>query len=134
MRRTHKHMAIVIDEYGGTAGLITLEDILEELVGEIEDEYDRTATVTTPSPEGVHVLDGLLRPDEVEEICGFKIPEGDYDTLAGFLLSRFDRIPKRGDHIAADKWEFKVISMVGRRISRVLAVAPSSPKKNEEPE
>ena len=131
MRRTLKHMAVVIDEYGGTAGIITLEDILEELVGDIEDEYDRAATVVTPSPEGVHVLDGLLRPDEVEEICGFAMPEGDYDTLAGFLLSIFDRIPKRGDHIAYDAWEFKVIQMEGRRIARVLAVAPSSPSGAE---
>jgi CBS domain containing-hemolysin-like protein len=130
MRRTPKHMAVVIDEYGGTAGIITLEDILEELVGDIEDEYDREATVITPSPEGVHVLDGLLRPDEVEELCGFETPEGDYDTLAGFLLSLFDRIPKRGDHIAHAGWEFKVIQMEGRRISRVLAVSP--PSRDEE--
>ena len=132
MRRTLKHMAVVIDEYGGTAGIITLEDILEELVGDIEDEYDRAATVVTPSPEGVHVLAGLLRPDEVEEICGFAIPEGDYDTLAGFLLSIFDRIPRRGDHIAYDAWEFKVIQMEGRRIARVLAVTPSNPSVAEE--
>ena len=132
MRRERKHMAIVIDEYGGTAGIITLEDILEELVGDIEDEYDRGAAIITPSPEGVYVMDGMLHPEEVEEATGFAMPEGDYDTLAGFLLALFDRIPRRGDHVAHDGWEFKVIHMEGRRIAKVLAVAPPTPADDDE--
>lgn len=127
MRRTRKHIAVIVDEHGGTAGLITIEDLLEEIVGDIEDEYDSklAAKVTTPIA-GTHVLSGLLHPDEVADICGFEIPEGDYDTLAGFLLSLFDRIPGPGDHVAYDGWEFKVRKMDRRRIDEVLAVAPAS--------
>ena len=130
MRREHRQMAIVIDEYGGTAGLITLEDLLEEIVGEIEDEYDlskQPLPILTSSPEGVHVLSGMLNPDEVKEQTGLDIPEGDYETLAGFLLSLYDRIPEPGAHTYYDGWEFKVVEMERRRIAKVLVVAPPPP-------
>ena len=123
MRRDRLQMCVVIDEFGGTAGMLTLEDLLEEIVGEIEDEYDPEDPSETDVPEGVHVLCGLLRPDEVEEKCGFEMPEGDFETLAGFLLDRFGRIPKPGDHISYEGWEFKVVAMDGKRIDQVLLVA-----------
>ncbi len=127
MRRERKQLAIVVDEYGGTAGIITLEDLLEEIVGDIEDEYDRaTAPRMTASPKGVHVVSGMLHPDEVEQGTGFYMPEGDYETLAGFLLTLFNRIPEQGDHISYDGWELKVVEMDGKRISKVLLVAPPS--------
>ena len=128
LRRERKQMAIVVDEYGGTAGLITIEDLIEEIVGEIEDEYDPdeiSTRVTTPL-EGTHVISGLLHPDEVEEMTGFEIPEGDYETLAGFLLSSFERVPQVGDQIAFNGWELKVVSMERNRISEVLLVSPPS--------
>ena len=125
MRRDRAHLVVVIDEYGGTAGILTLEDVLEEIVGDIEDEHDPAVTArTTAVPDGVHVLGGLLHPDEVQRACGFEMPEGDYDTLGGFLLERFGRVPKAGDHMAHEEWEFKVIGMDGRRIAEVLVIAP----------
>ncbi len=124
IKRTRKHLAVVIDEYGGTAGIITLEDVLEEVVGDIEDEYDPDqppAEFTSPS-EGIHVVSAMLHPDEVEEETGFEMPEGSYETLGGFLFYLFDRIPAVGDHVDFEGWEFKVVSMEGRRIDRVLMV------------
>lgn len=122
MRRERLQMTVVIDEFGGTAGILTLEDIMEEIVGEIEDEYDPTEPVSREVPEGVHLLGGLLRPDEVAEACGFEMPEGDYETLAGFLLDLFGRIPKVGDQLSYKDWEFKVTTMDGRRIEQVLLI------------
>jgi CBS domain containing-hemolysin-like protein len=126
MRRTRKQLAVVIDEYGGTSGIVTLEDLLEEIVGDIEDEYDEAPTTAplTSSFKGVHVVSGMLHPDELEDQTGFEMPEGDYETLAGFLLSIFERIPEQGDHIAHDDWEFKIVTMEGKRIARVLIASP----------
>jgi CBS domain containing-hemolysin-like protein len=133
MRRQRKHLAVVVDEYGGTAGLITLEDLLEEIVGEIEDEYDpqtTTSRLTSPT-RGIHVVDASLHPDEVWEQTGLEIPESEhYETLAGFLLWAFGHIPEQGEHVALGNWELKVTRVEGRRIAEVLVVAPPS----EEPE
>jgi CBS domain containing-hemolysin-like protein len=125
MRREHKHLVIVIDEFGGTAGIITIEDLLEEIVGEIEDEYDPSGPAqVTSTPAGVYVISGMLHPDEVEETIGFEMPEGDFETIGGFLLSLLGAIPRTGDHASYDGWEFKVVGMDGKRIDRILIVAP----------
>jgi CBS domain containing-hemolysin-like protein len=132
MRRERKPMAVVVDEYGGTAGIITLEDLLEEIVGDIEDEFDpKEARLTSPSP-GIHVLSGKLHRDEVEEACALQIPDGDYDTLAGFLLSLFDRIPEQGEHVSWEGWEFKITSMDRNRIAQVLVCAPGQSLEEEQ--
>ncbi|MGI8775682.1 MAG: hemolysin family protein [Actinomycetota bacterium] len=126
MRRERKQMAVVVDEYGGTAGIVTIEDILEEIVGEIEDEHDLHAVTRAEPGSGVHVVTGMLHRDEMAEQTGFHMPEGEFETLAGFLLSLFDRLPEPGDHAAYEKWEFKVVEMDRNRIARVLVVAPRS--------
>ena len=133
MRRERRHMAIVLDEYGGTAGVVTMEDLLEEIVGDIEDEHDQSsgARLTTPS-EGIHLLSGLLHRSEIEDATGFEMPEGHYETLAGFLLDRLERIPEAGEHVSYDGWEFKIVEMEGRRISQVLCVAPAAEPDEEE--
>lgn len=125
MRRDRAHMVVVLDEFGGTAGILTLEDVLEEIVGDIEDEHDPSAQ-TAPSivPDGVYIVPGLLHPDEVAQRCGFEMPEGDFETLGGFLLDEFGRIPTPGDQIERDGWEFKIKEMDGRRIAEVLVVRP----------
>lgn len=125
MLANREQVAIVVDEYGGTEGMLTLEDLLEELVGDIEDEHDPLDSTSVPDaslPAGVMILSGLLHPDEVEETCGFVVPEGDYETLGGFLFDLFGHIPKPGDQAAFDGWEFKVVRMEGNRIDQVLVV------------
>ena len=127
MRRERRQIAVVVDEFGGTAGIVTLEDILEEIVGDIEDEHDPSeaaAPAPAPDPGGVHVLSGLLHPDEVREACGLELPDGPYDTLAGFLLWRLDRIPEPGARVEHDGWRFEVTEMDRRRIATVVATAP----------
>ena len=133
MRRERKQLVVVVDEYGGTAGIVTLEDILEEIVGEIEDEYDPSAEAlyTVGVPEGVHVVSGLLHTDEVIGECAFEMPEGPYDTLGGFLYWLFNRIPNKGDHVSYDGWEFKVVEMEGHRIDKVLIVQPNGEEEDQ---
>jgi CBS domain containing-hemolysin-like protein len=133
MRRNRQHMVIVVDEYGGTAGIITLEDLLEEIVGEIEDEHDpdEGGSRLTRTPEGVHTVSGMLRRDELREQTGFELPDGDYETLAGFLLTLFDRVPRQGEHVSFAGWELKVVEMDRNRIARVLLVAPSEPDREQ---
>jgi CBS domain containing-hemolysin-like protein len=134
MRRERKHLAVVLDEFGGTAGVITIEDILEEIVGDIEDEYDpSTPAEVGQTPEGIHVIAGMLHPDEVEDAIGFEMPEGDYETIGGFIVSLLGHIPEVGEHVAYEGWEFKVVAMDGRRVDRILVVAPP-PKPTEEHE
>ncbi|MDF9810429.1 CBS domain containing-hemolysin-like protein [Aurantimicrobium minutum] len=112
-------MAIVVDEYGGTAGLATLEDLVEELVGEVADEHDRTRAGVVNSADYL-TFPGSLRPDELEERAGISVPEDDnYETVAGFVMSKLGRIPEQGDVVAVAEGEFKVVRMDGRRIDRL---------------
>ena len=96
MRRTSSHLAIVLDEYGGTAGIVTMEDLVEELVGDITDEYD-IVTEQPASARGEEVIDGLTTLDEFTERTGLVLPEGPYDTLAGYFMAQLGRLPSVGD-------------------------------------
>jgi CBS domain containing-hemolysin-like protein len=112
-------MAIVVDEYGGTAGIATLEDLVEELVGEVADEHDRTRAGVVSSADYL-TFPGSLRPDELEERAGITVPEDDnYETVAGFVMSQLGRIPEQGDVVTVSEGEFKVVRMDGRRIDRL---------------
>ncbi len=115
------HIAIVLDEYGGTAGLVTLEDLLEEIIGEISDPFDRGGPDIQPQPDGSSLLDGLMLIDEVNEHFGLSLENPNYDTIAGFILGRLNRIPKVGDviEIPEQSLSLKVISMDHLRIAQV---------------
>ena len=132
-------VAIVLDEYGGTDGVVTIEDLVEELVGEIADEHDMVgsglaaialgeggaAEVTAPGGDLRWLVDGVLREDELIEVTGFRLPEGPYETLAGFLLARLGHIPVPGETVRDQGWEFTVIEVDRRRIEQVRVVAPA---------
>ncbi|CAM04968.1 magnesium and cobalt efflux protein CorC [Saccharopolyspora erythraea NRRL 2338] len=120
MRRRGGHLAVVVDEYGGTAGIVTVEDLVEEVVGEIWDEYDTGVAPVRPSPEGSYELDGMLHRSEVEEHTGISLPDGPFDTLAGFVMAELGRMPAEGDAVEALGHRFTVRELDGRRIARVL--------------
>jgi CBS domain containing-hemolysin-like protein len=111
-------MAVVIDEYGGTAGIITIEDLLEEIFGEIEDEYD-VGTAPVAASNEVGILSGLLDRHDVAEHTGFEWPEGHYETLGGFLVAALGRFPEAGEIIHADGTTFQVLAMDGYRVDQV---------------
>ena len=128
MRRARQHLVIAIDEYGGTAGILTLEDVLEEIVGEIDDEYDLLTTrLPVDDGSGSYRLSGALHLDEVEETVGLVVPEGEYETLAGFVLDRFGRIPAVGDRFTFLDWELEVCELDRRRIAAVRLTPPETP-------
>jgi putative hemolysin len=113
------HMAIVVDEYGGTSGLVTLEDILEEIVGEIQDEFDTEAPRMESTPDG-YVVDGLVLLDEIATRLGVSLPQNESSTLGGFVIARLGRMARIGDSVALDGYSAKVIEMKGRRVSKLL--------------
>jgi CBS domain containing-hemolysin-like protein len=117
-------MAVVVDEHGGTAGILTLEDVLEEIVGEVDDEYDESIPLTAGVAPGIYLLAGTLHADEVEESCEFAMPDGDYETIAGFVLDQLGRIPATGDSFHYDGWSIQVAEMDQLRIASLRLVAP----------
>ncbi|MGK5737626.1 hemolysin family protein [Micromonospora sp. URMC 103] len=134
LRAAGADLAIVVDEYGGTDGLVTVEDLVEELVGEIADEFDPAAVVdagpvelTVPGGERTVLVDGVLRADELAERTGFRLPEGPYETLGGFLMARLGHIPVVGETVEAGRWEFTVVEVDRHRIEQVRVVRPEEP-------
>jgi CBS domain containing-hemolysin-like protein len=119
LRQRGYQMAIVLDEYGGTAGVATLEDLVEELIGEVADEHDRTRAGVVRSRNWL-TFPGMLRPDELRERADVTVPDdGPYETVAGFIMSELGRLAKTGDTVTIDAGEFRVERMDGRRIDRV---------------
>ena len=119
LRAKGLQLAIVVDEYGGTAGLATLEDLVEELVGELADEHDRAKAGITRGANSSVLFPGLIRPDELREMA-IKVPaDGAYETVAGFMMSELGRIPTTGDEVDIEDGVLRVERMEGRRVDRV---------------
>ncbi|WP_456789775.1 hemolysin family protein [Cellulomonas sp. P5_C5] len=132
LRELGLQMAVVVDEYGGTSGVVTLEDVVEELVGDVADEHDRRRASTTRSADGSWLLPGVLRPDELAEVTGLHVPaDGPYETLGGLLMSELGRIPSTGDEIVVDRVLLQVEAMAGRRVERVRVRAVETDDEEE---
>ncbi len=119
MRAEKAHLAIVMDEYGGTAGIVTLEDLVEELIGEIHDEYDVDEAQSRQLRGGEVEVDGLLNLDEFAEQTGVELPEGPYETVAGYLLAALGHLPGEGESVEVSGRRLAVTQLDGRRIARV---------------
>jgi CBS domain containing-hemolysin-like protein len=128
LRALGLQLAVVVDEYGGTAGVVTLEDLVEELVGEVADEHDRSRPGIVHRRDGAWLVPGLMRPDEVRDRTGIDVPDGPvYETLGGFLMAALGRIPATGDEVPVDGAVLRVERMDGRRVDRVRLVATAGP-------
>ncbi len=119
MRRDRAHLAIVVDEYGGTAGIVTLEDLVEELIGDIQDEYDVEGVPSLRLRTGEIEVDGLLNLDDFAERTGLELPDGPYETVAGYLIAALGYLPKTGDWVDYNRSRLTVTELDGRRVSRV---------------
>lgn len=122
MRAESAHMAIVVDEYGGTAGIITLEDLVEELIGDIRDEYDTDESEGVIKPDTDLVVDGLLNLDDFADETLIELPDGPYETAAGFIAAQLGRLPMVNDEVSVPGGKLTVIEMDGRRVSRIHVV------------
>ena len=131
MQSSHDQMVIVVDEYGGTAGIITVEDIVEEVVGEIEDEFDPDNKYLTQLSDREWLVDGRFSIDDAIEL-GWPIEDNEeYETVAGFVLELADKLPRPGDVIEKDGYQFRVQSMRGRRLSMLRVIAPEPPAEED---
>jgi CBS domain containing-hemolysin-like protein len=132
-QQNRTHMAIVVDEYGGAAGMITIEDVIEEIVGEIQDEFDREQPKVQETADGL-VFDGLSLVDDAWEKLGIEVEgTGEVSTLGGFVTEKLGRIPRVGDRTMEHGHEFRVVEMKGRRVSKVLVVRRPEPRAIEVP-
>ena len=118
-RHNRQHIAIVMDEFGGTAGLVTLEDLLEEIVGEVSDPFDTFHPEIVPQADGSFLVDGLTLIEEVNNELGLSLNEPDYDTIAGYVLGKLGRMPRLGDSIQGDRVSIRVEALDGMRIAQV---------------
>ena len=119
LKQKKYHLAVVIDEYGGTAGLVTLEDRMEEIIGEIHDEHDTQEAGIVEEPDGYTLVDGRVEIEELEEYFGVTFDEGKYETLGGLILNTVKRIPATGETIIVDNFEMTIVAADERRIKKV---------------
>jgi putative hemolysin len=126
MRREGHQLALVVDEYGGTDGIVTLEDLIEEVIGDIRDEYDEARVESRRFGDGAVEVDGRVNLDEFAEFTGVELPEGPYETAAGYVMSALGRLPAVGDKVEWAGYSITVVEVDGRRAARVRVTAPNA--------
>lgn len=131
MQHKHVQMAAVADEYGGTAGLVTMEDLLEEIVGDIQDEHDTDMPEINKMPDGSYVFDGLVLLDEVSEIMGIQFDDPEEDTIGGYVFGLIGRQPVVGDSVEENGYKFEVLDSTGFRVMRVRVIPLKKDNKKE---
>jgi magnesium and cobalt transporter len=121
MRKHHRAVAVVVDEYGGVAGLLTVKDLLEPLVGDLHDEFDEVEEAGIVRVDNARwLIDGQTNVDEIRDRLGMEIPEGEYVTLGGLLFERFGHIPAEGEEVRIGDWTYRVVEMDKRRVAQVV--------------
>jgi CBS domain containing-hemolysin-like protein len=124
MRKHRRAIAMVVDEYGGVAGILTVKDLLEPLVGDLNDEFDEPEEALIVRVDGTRwLVDGQTNVDVVRERLGIDLPDGEYVTLGGLLFERFGHIPSEGEHVEVGGWDLRVVEMDKRRVAQVVATA-----------
>jgi len=132
MQRAHNHLAVVVDEYGGTAGLVTIEDIVEEIIGEIADEFDKERRYITTLGPDEWVIDGLLSVEEAQELLDLDVPESEeYETVAGWVLMELGHIPVTGEVVTHGNLTVRVEAVRRRRIARLRVSRNGGTSGNE---
>ena len=134
MQREKFHLALVTDEYGSVSGLVSLEDLLEELVGEITDEYDQEEPEMEPVGDGVYRVSGKASVDDVNELLDVELPDEEWDTVAGLVLDLFGKIPRQGEEVTFQGLRFRAEEVQGRRIAKVLITPAPEPDPDPEEE
>jgi putative hemolysin len=126
MQRSRNHMAVVVDEYGGSTGVVTLEDVLEEIVGEIHDEHDRTPATVERLPDGSYLVAARTNLEELNEALDWTLPKRDYETVAGLVLATLHRIPRRGEEFQVDGYTITVLEADPRHVTAVKITPPAT--------
>lgn len=134
LQRKKMHMAVVVDEYGGAVGIATIEDLMEEIVGEIHDEFDRSRAWYTEMPDGSYLVDARMELDHLEEELGLGMPRGDYETLGGFLVTYLETIPKPGEIVEAGGLRLRVLEADERSVKSVRIEGIGQAEAAQEPE
>jgi CBS domain containing-hemolysin-like protein len=133
MRKHHRAVAVVVDEYGGVAGMLTVKDLLEPLVGDLHDEFDEEEEAHIVRVDNTRwLIDGQANVDDVRERVGIEIPDGEYVTLGGLLFERFGHIPTEGEEVRVGDWDLKVVEMEKRRVAQVVATHAGGPTADSE--
>ena len=136
LKERRLQIAVIVDEYGGTAGLITLEDLIESILGNIQDEYDNEEEEIFRVSENEFTVDGTTSIDEISDLTGVELPEGDYDTIAGLVTDLLGRIPKEDEHpcVQVKNLTITVLAVEDQRLARLLIVKGEAPETDNDDE